>query len=175
MMARIPYFGFNQASPALAKIMDGRRPLNMHGLIGHADESAVSFLALGRSLLTASALEPELRELVILRTATLCGAGYEVAQHRKASARIGLAPAKVDAVTASAKGQVPFTPFSASELAVLNFTDGVVRDVKAAEPLFDAAAAVLTQRQLVELLMLIGFYLTASRIGENLEVDLEQG
>jgi len=173
-MARIPYFDFNQASPALAKIMEGRRPLNMYGLIGHADESAISFLGLGRSLLTASTLEPRLRELVILRTATLCGADYEIRQHRKTAARIGIAATKVEAVTVNAEGRIHPAAFNASELAVLNFTDGVVRDVKASKLLFDAVTTVLTQRQLVELLMLIGFYLTASRIGENLEIDLEQ-
>ena len=173
-MARIPYFDFSQASPALAQTMQGRRPLKMYGLIGHADESAISFLGLGRSLLAASSIDAGLRELVILRTAALCGANYEVVQHRKAAARIGLAAQKVDAVVVGIDTPMRIDAFDEKECAVLQFTDAVVREVKAPQAVFERVAAVLTHRQIVELLMIIGFYMMASRIGETLEIDLEE-
>lgn len=173
-MARIPYYDFGQASPELAEAMKDRPPLNMYRMIAHGGESAIRFLALGRSLMTASTLDPGLRELAILRVGTLCGATYEVLQHRKVAARLGVPADKVDAVTADPGRLVPADRFDHLEQAVLGFTDAVVRDVKAPAPLFREVAAGLSHQQLLELLMTIGFYMLAGRISENLEIDLEQ-
>lgn len=172
-MARIPYYDFSQASPELAEAMKDRAPLNMYRMIAHGGESALRFLALGRALLTASTLDPGLRELVILRVGCLCAASYEILQHRKVAARIGVAADKVEAVTADPGRPVPADRFDALEQAVLRFTDAVVREVKAPEALFREAASRLSAQQLLELLMTIGFYMLAGRISENLEIDLE--
>ncbi len=172
-MPRIPYFDYSQSSPELAAAMKGRPPLNIYRMIAHGDAAAITFLELGRSLLTASAIDPALRELVILRVTTLCGATYEELQHRKVAARIGVPIEKVEAVIANQGEPVQPVGLEKSERAVLRFTDKVVRDVKAPAALFREIAEMLTPRQIVELLMVIGFYMMASRISENLEIDLE--
>lgn len=173
-MARIPYYDLSKASPELADAMKDRRPLNIYRMIAHGGPAALSFLALGRSILTATEIDPGLRELVILRVGALCGSTYEVLQHRKVASRDGVPTEKIEAVVADPGKEVRAELFNDVERAVLRFTESVVRDVRAPEPLFREVAAVLPHRQLVELLMTIGFYMLASRISENLEIDLEE-
>jgi 4-carboxymuconolactone decarboxylase len=173
-MARIPYFDLDQAPPELAAAIKDRLPLNIYRMIAHGGKTAVGFLALGRSILQQSEIDPKLRELVILRVGALCGSTYEVFQHRRVAARAGVAPEKIEAVLATPSVPVAPALFNETEQAILRFTDAVVRDVKAPEPLFRDVAARLPHQQLVELLMTIGFYMLVSRLLENLEVDIEQ-
>ena len=42
------------------------------------------------ALLRRGELDPRLREIAILRVGMLCGAGYEVHQHRWVARRVGL-------------------------------------------------------------------------------------
>lgn len=172
-MARIPYYDLSKASPEVAEAMKDRLPLNIYRMILHGGKTAISFLALGRTLLTMSEIDPKLRELVVLRVGALCGSNYEVVQHRKLASKAGVSVEKIEAVLADPVRDVHPALFNDMEQAVLRFTDSVVRDVKAPDPLFKEVAARLPHQQLVELLMTIGFYMLASRISENLEIDLE--
>ena len=172
-MARIPYFDLDQASPAIRDMVASRPPLNIYRMVAHGGPTAEGFLALGSAILRRSALDPQLRELVILRVGALCGSHYEVFQHRRVAAQAGVPPAKIEAVLRQPQGEPEAGAFSALELDVLRFADAVVREVKAPQPLFDAVAAALPHQQVVELMMTIGFYMLVSRLLENLEVDLE--
>jgi len=173
-MARIPYYDLGKASPVVADAMKNRRPLNIYRMLAHGEETAVNFLALGRSILTMSEIDAKLRELVILRVGALCGSTYEMIQHRSVAAKVGVSAEKIEAVLADPGSDVHAELFNDMEQAVLRFTDSVVREVKAPEPLFRGVATELPHRQLIELLMTIGFYMLASRISENLEVDIEE-
>jgi alkylhydroperoxidase family enzyme len=172
-MARIPYFDLAQATPAFRELVATRPPLNIYRMVAHGGATADGFLALGSAILRHSELDPQLRELVILRVGALCGSHYEVFQHRRVAARAGVPAAKIEAVLQNPKSDPPAAAFSTRELDVLHYTDAVVREVKAPAPLFDAVAAALPHRQLVELMMTIGFYMLVSRLLENLEVELE--
>jgi len=173
-MARIPYYDLSKASPVVADAMKDRRPLNIYRMIAHGEQTAVSFLALGRSILTESRIDAKLRELVILRVGALCGSAYEVLQHRGIAAKAGVPAIKIEAVLADPGTEVHGDSFGDIELAVLRFTDSVVRNVKAPEPLFRDVANAISHQELVELLMTNGFYMLASRISENLEIDNEE-
>jgi membrane-bound ClpP family serine protease len=63
--------------------------------------------------------------------------------------------------------------FTDLESRLIRFTDAVVRDVKAPAPLYEAVASLLSNKQLIEVLMTIGFYMLVSRFLENLEIDIE--
>ena len=120
-----------------------------------------------------SELDPKLRELAILRVGALCRSHYEVFQHRQLAAQAGLPQNKIDLVSQSADGTPDLASFTQIEADVIRFTESVVRDVKAPAPLFEALAVVLSHKQLLELMMAIGFYMMVSRVLENLEVELE--
>lgn len=168
-MARLPYVAADQLPPDIADRLASRPPLNLYRMLPHAPAAASGFLALGGALLTQSALHPHLRELAILRVGVLSGASYEVHQHRRVAATVGLPQAKIDAVADGPASPV----FDALERRVLTFTDRVVTDVKAPTDQFDGLAAELGARQITELVLTIGFYMMVSRFLENFEVDIE--
>ena len=56
---------------------------------------------------------------------------------------------------------------------VVRFTDDVVHNVRASDETFRPLAERLPVRQLQELTVLIGYYMTVSRFLETFEVDLE--
>lgn len=155
-------------------MLAARRPLNIYRMVAHGGAVGEGFLALGGAILRKSTIDPGLRELVILRVGALCASGYEVFQHRRAAARVGVPAGKIEMVLADPGSPVAADVFSAAEVDVLAFTDAVVGQVKAPQQLFDRVAARLAHGELVELLMTIGFYMLVSRFLENLEVDIEE-
>lgn len=172
-MARIPYFDMNQASPAIKDLVSSRPPLNIYRMVAHGGPTAEGFLALGTALLRKSELNPQLRELVILRVGALCGAAYEVFQHRRVATHEGVSIEKIEAVLSRTDTEPDSEIFTRLEMDALRYTDAVVRQVKAPVELFRALEDSLSHKQLVEITTLIGFYMLVSRFLENFEVDIE--
>lgn len=168
-MPRLPMIERDAMPEPLAQLVASRPPLNLYKVLANAPAAAQGFMALGGALLRESSLDPKLRELVILRVGALSGAGYEVHQHRQLAARVGVPPVKI----AAALREVGDAAFDEQERAILAFTDAVVQEVKAPEPLYDAVAARLDHRQVSELILTIGFYMLVSRFLENAEVEIE--
>jgi len=170
-MARLPYFDVATVGGPLGDLIRTRPALNLYRVLPHAPEAALGFLALGRAILTQTTLDPALREVAILRVGALCRAGYEIHQHRRVARRAGLGDAQIDAVLdlSSRDG------LDARQRLVADFTDAVVKDVKAPAPLTERVVAELGERAWLELLMTIGYYGLVSRVLENVEVDIEEG
>ncbi len=168
-MARLTYFERDAIPPEVGALLGDRPPLNLYRVLPHAPAAAVGFLTLGGALLRKSELDPRLRELVILRVGALSNASYEVHQHRRVGASVGLTPDEI----AAALREVSDDGLDELQRLVLRFTEAVVWEVKAPQHLYDAAAAQLNDRQMVELLMTIGFYMLVCRFLENTEVDIE--
>ena len=168
-MARLPFFDLDAVTGTLGDTLRARPPLNLYKVLPHAPEVAEGFLALGGAILRKSSLPPALRELVILRVGALCDASYEIHQHRRVARSVGVPDEKIEAALAD-----PASPlFDAGERAVLAFTDAVVRQVKAPEPLYAALAAHCSAQEQMELVVTIGFYMLVSRLLENLELEVE--
>lgn len=168
-MARIAYFDLRAASEPLKALVSTRPPLNIYRIAAHAGPAAEGMLALGSALLRDNELDDCWRELAIVRTGILCGSDYEVHQHKRLAARVGVSEAKIQALHDGPEAAV----FDADEALVLRFTDQVVLRGKAGDSLFYALHDRLSPRALVELQLTIGYYMLVSRLLENFEVDLE--
>jgi alkylhydroperoxidase family enzyme len=170
-MARTAYFDLAQAPPAYTEVLGDRPPLNLYRMLPHAGPAAVGFLKLGGALLRHSELDPQLREIAILRVGMISGATYEVHQHKRLARKAGLALEKIAALTESGGN---LAVFDERERFVVDFTDQVVHHVKVNDQMFAHAQARFGERQLAELVLIIGFYMMVSRFLENYEVDIEQ-
>jgi|GEM_PF-46553 len=168
-MARLPFFDLDAVPGPLGETLRARPPLNLYRVLPHAPEVAEGFLALGGAILRKSSLPPALRELAILRVGALCDAPYEVHQHRRVARGAGVPEEKIEAALRDPASAL----FDDRERAVLAFTDAVVRQVKAPEPLYRALTAHCTPQAQMELLVTIGFYMLVSRLLENLELEVE--
>jgi alkylhydroperoxidase family enzyme len=168
-MPRIPYFDMERATPEYRDMLKGRYNLNLYRMLPHATTIAPGFLRMGGAILRESAIDPQLREIAILRVGFLSKASYEVHQHKRVARKVGLSDAKIAALENDPQSAV----FSPLEKLVIRYTDEVVANVKASDALFDELLAQLDHRRMAELTLTIGFYMAVSRFLENFEVEIE--
>jgi len=145
-------------------------PLNVFRMMSGAGASFAPFMQFISAYLNEGVLDPELRELVILRVGHLCGSAYEVHQHERVSRTLGISEERIQAV----KGKLPNDLFSDAENAALLFTGEQVAQVKVSDTTFAATHAHLTDPQIVELTIIVGTYLMVCRFLETLEIELEE-
>lgn len=170
-MSRIPYPAPGSVPAGVQALLDARPPRNVFRMLAHAPALMPGLMELTGAILYRSKLEPLLRELVILRVGHLTGSSYEVQQHNKIAAAIGLSAEKI---AGTARGADPKL-YQGRELMVLRVTEQVVRNVKVEAALFSQAAKELGHELLMELLVIIGVYVMLANVLENGEVELEEG
>lgn len=171
-MARLPYVDPETAPPAVREVFD-RLPirLNVFRMMAHAENSFRPMMQLGTSILGQQQLSAILRELVILRVGRLSGAQYEWTQHVPIAKAVGANDAQIAALERDA---IDDPAFDAVERAVLAFTTEVVRDVKASDATLAAVRTHFSDREVVELLLTIGYYMMIARLLETTGVDLDE-
>ncbi|HUD53296.1 carboxymuconolactone decarboxylase family protein [Parvibaculum sp.] len=169
-MARLPYPDPATLPEASRKLLETLPPLNIFRMLAGSGASFVPFMALINAYLNEGTLDPELRELVILRVGRLCGSAYELHQHIRVSRTLGLTEERIEATA----GSVPNARFSEAENAALAFADDLVAHVKADKALLDAARAHLGDAGVQELIIVVGIYLLVCRYLETLEIELEE-
>lgn len=173
-MARVAILEKDQVSAALKDRFEkieaaGRPVLNIFKVMAQCPKVGMDCLRLGNSILTKGSLDPQLRELAILRVGALAKANYEWTQHVRVGLRVGLPQEKIDAIP----DWQPATLFHENERAVLQYTDEVARDIRSSDQTFGALKAFLNEEQIVELTITIGYYGMICRVLESLEVELE--
>ena len=101
-------------------------------------------------------LDGRLREIVILRVAHLNGATYVFKQHVPELALAeGLSMAECEAITDWPRSDL----FSARERAALAYADAMTRDIAVPDAVFAALKDHFSERQMVELTVLVGDYI----------------
>jgi alkylhydroperoxidase family enzyme len=170
-MARLPYVDPATAPEHVRATLERLPvPLNIFRMMAHAEQDFRPLVGLGGAILAQQQLSPKLRELVILRVGQLSGARYEWVQHVPIAEAAGATKAQM---TALERGEIEVPCFDPLEQAVLRFTTEVVRDVRASDATFAAVAQQLSAREVVELVITIGYYMMIARLLETTGVDLE--
>lgn len=170
-MARIAPVAPEAMSSGLKALLDTRHPYNIYGILANAPTALPGFVQLAGALLTQTELDPQLREMVILRVGVHCNSAYEIHQHLRLARHVGVSEERIQK---SMDLQTALEGGDSLEDSMLVFTDSVVRSVKAPASQFDALREHLSPRGMTELLMTIGTYMMVSRVLENLEVEIEQ-
>jgi 4-carboxymuconolactone decarboxylase len=170
-MPRIPYPDPASLPPDVSAILAARPRRNVFQMLAHAPALTPGIMELTGAILYRAKLDASTRELLILRVGHLCRSQYEVHQHRKIAAAIGLSPEQIDG-TAREPDPAVYGP---RELIVLRLAGQVVRQVKADAALFDAAVEAFGHEQAVEILVVIGTYVMLAQVLENTEVEVEEG
>lgn len=162
-MARLPLFPLEKMPEKTRNMITRGKSelsgLNINKMMAHAENSVRHFMRLGNSILTQSKLDPQIRELAILRVATLCHSRYEWHHHEILARKVGVPREKINAVS-----QGPDSPvFNDIERVVLKYTDEVTLKVKSSDETFNELAGFFSHRELVELTLTIGFYNLVAR------------
>ena len=169
-MARLPYIDPENASEEVQGLL-GRLPdLGIFRMVAHAETGFRGFLRLGNSILQRQELPDRLRELAILRVARLSGATYEWTQHVAIARRTGVTDGQIEALE---RGSIEGPDFTREEGEVLRFTTELVQRVRVSDETFKAMETTRSPREVVELILAVGYYMMVARLLETTEVDLE--
>ncbi|MFI5317353.1 MAG: carboxymuconolactone decarboxylase family protein [Myxococcota bacterium] len=165
-----PYAPEIEAS--LARLMPpGVEPLRLFRTLAQNPRVLSRFLAGG--LLDRGSISLRDRELAILRTCARCGSEYEWGVHVAFfSARAGLS---AEEVRASCARVPPEGLFGARDRAILALCDSLHERADVDDALWRRLAAELEPAQIVELVVLAGFYHTVSFATNALRIELEPG
>ena len=170
-MPRIPYPDLDKASPEVREML-GRLPAsaNIFNMMAHAETCLKPVMKLGGTLLGKLQLDAKLRELCLLHAVKLEGGEYEWVQHVPIARDLGCTDAQIAALD---KGDDGAACFDAREKAALRFTREVVVNVRASEAALAEARKHLSKREVVELILMAGFYVMLARLTESLGVETE--
>lgn len=155
---------------ATALTHDGK-PLNIFGTLGHHPKLLKRFNLMGGFLLNKGLLPARERELVILRVGANARAEYEFGQHTVIGLDCGLTQTEIDAIVRPPDQH----EWSDDDRSLIALAD----DLHADDCVTDATWAALTIRwddaQLVELLIVAGFYRLVSGFLNSTGVQLDDG
>jgi len=113
-----------------------------------------AFLAFNRHLLYESTLPPRTRELLILRTAAICGNEFERTAHERMARREGIDDDEIERTT---KG--PDAPgWSPEDAALMRATDELLSDWAVSKATWDELARALDEHQLMDAVFTVGAY-----------------
>jgi 4-carboxymuconolactone decarboxylase len=127
-----------------------------------------SWLPFCMQLLTHSVFSARERELLIIRTASLCGCAYELAHHLRLGAEAGLSDRDLAALTGA--GLHDWAP---RERLLVAAADELHAQHMLSEATWRGLAALLSNEQLVELPMLVGHYILLAGTLRSLGVPLD--
>ena len=137
----------------------------------HHPALAGSWLAYNNVLLWQPALEHRHRELMVLRVAYRTTSDYEWVQHVKLGERYGITRDDVEAV-ANGAGSERWTPLERDLLAA---TDQLIEGYRIDDGTWRRLAEQLDERQLVELVFVVGTYTCLAMAFNSFGVQLEPG
>lgn len=173
MATRIPYYEVENATGKHAEFLGKLKPhLNIFRMLANSESGLKGFVRMGNALLNRCELDPQLRELAIVRVGRLSRAAYEVFQHERIAREVGVTDDKIAALR---DATIEAPAFTDNEKAVLRFADDVVRNVKASDKNLKAVQAFLSPGAVIELTLTIGYYMMVCRLLETTGVEGEEG
>jgi 4-carboxymuconolactone decarboxylase len=174
-VARVPLID-EESIPHLSDLVGkikgarGGRLINIYRLMLHSPALANAWFDLNQAVRYGTEIDGQSRELAVIRVAIVNKVEYVVRAHGPAYAlKEGLTAAQVEAVA----DWKPSKLFSAQQRALLAYTDAMTRDIDVPEDAFAEIRNHFSERQIVELTMLIGAYNMLTRFLQALKVDPE--
>jgi alkylhydroperoxidase family enzyme len=144
-------------------------PDPMVKMLSHAAGTVKPFVQLAKAQFTAMELPARSRELVIIAVAEYTDSTFVAAQHSPMSQSAGVDERTRQLIRAR---QIDSHELSRSDRALLRFAVDVVQRPHISDEIFGQAREFLTERELVEVLQVIGYYWSFGRISTILDVEV---
>jgi alkylhydroperoxidase family enzyme len=175
----------NTGEPRIAPLPEGERTarqqeviddlvqgptVNIYTTLARHPDAAAAMVNLGRTL-RAGRLPARHREILILRTGWNCRSAYEFAQHRRLGLAIGMTLADLQRIQAGpdAAGWDPF------EALLCQVADELHDGQRVSDPTWSQLSERYDEQELIEVVMLVGYYHLVSSVLNALGVPLEPG
>lgn len=161
-----------ELSDLIAKIKSGRggRLINIYRMMLHSPALANAWFDLNSAVRYQTEVDGQSRELAVIRVAILNGVEYVLRAHGPAYAlKEGLTPEQVGALSDWSASNL----FSDKQRALLAYVDAMTRSIDVPDEIFSQLRAHHSERQIVEITMLISAYNMLTRFLKALQVDPE--
>jgi 4-carboxymuconolactone decarboxylase len=174
---RIPVLAPGDRDPRTEELLRSLRrapdgdDLNLFATLAHHPRLLARWSAFAGMLLLRGALPARDRELLILRTAWSCRAGYEWGQHVPIAREAGLTGDEIARLRRPLDGG----GWSPEDAALLRAADELHRHARIGDPTWAALAARYDDQQLIELCMVVGHYHLLAFTLNSLGVQREPG
>ncbi|MEU2288358.1 hypothetical protein ABZ614_41795 [Streptomyces sp. NPDC013178] len=137
--------------------------------LSHSVGTVVPFIQLARAQFTSLALSSRSREMVILAVAASTESSFVWAQHEPMAEHAGVEEATRDLIRERRYDDAQLSP---ADRALLRFAAEVLQGPHVPDEIFDEARTFLTERELVEVLQVIGYYWSFGRVSTVLEIEV---
>lgn len=174
-MARVPLLDPEDVpdhAEFVDRVLSGRRGrlINVYRTLLHTPPLAESWFEHINKIRWGTDLDGRLREIVIIRLGHLVSSAYVLRQHvPKLALAEGMTEAECDALADWPSSDL----FSEVERATLAYVDAMTNDIVVPDDVFEPLRAHFSNRQIVELTLMVGAYISHSRVLQALDVDLE--
>ncbi|MEC0177497.1 carboxymuconolactone decarboxylase family protein [Paenibacillus favisporus] len=166
--ARIPQMAVSEL-PEELRALASIGASNVLLTLAHRQELMSAWLEFGMHLISGGQVSTRTRELLILRVGLRTSCAYEWGNHVPGALSSGVTAGEIAAL-ADGTGS-----WSAAEAAVLDLVDDLCTDNCASEETWKALTAAYTEGEIIELVMLIGFYRMNAGFLNSLGVQAEPG
>jgi alkylhydroperoxidase family enzyme len=156
-----------------AALRDSAQPealINVFRAMLRSPQILLPVIGLGSAQFAAGSLSPVDREVAILAAGSCFEAPYEAAQHEPISRSVGVTDSQRAAL---ADRRWSDEAFSAAQQAMLAFVSAVAGAPIVSDPMYAAVREHFTEQQIVELVVLIGYYFLIARVSTVLELPLD--
>jgi alkylhydroperoxidase family enzyme len=161
-----------ELADSIARIRGARggRLINIYRLMLHSPALANAWFDLNQAVRYGTQVDGQSRELAVIRVAILNDVEYVQRAHGPVYALTeGLTPEQVSAVANWRASHL----FNDRQRALLAYTDAMTREIEVPDAVFSEVRKHFTERQAVELTMLIGAYNMLTRFLKAMKVDPE--
>ncbi|MEH1165295.1 hypothetical protein V6V47_07900 [Micromonospora sp. CPCC 205539] len=138
-------------------------------MLAHSVGTVKPFVQLARTQFTALELPARSREIVILTVAEWTDCEFETAQHAPMSEEAGVDQRTRDIISGRDLDSPHLSPY---DRTLIRFAAEVVQRPRVADDLFDQVRQFLTEREIVEVLQVVGYYWSFGRVCTVLNVEL---
>lgn len=142
---------------------------NLHHALANNPAMAPNFYVLANSIHLDTNLSARIKELAILRVTSQLKSDFEFSHHFAGCEKSGISVEEARAVRDG-----DFSRFPEAEKAVLALADSI-EQCAVTDAVWSAAAAHLSETQMLDLVMAVAFYGCASRITLALGVPADEG
>lgn len=165
---RIPGLDPDNCTPEQAELMGPWSKMNWVNVLANDPGLYRVYQPLIEKIVAKSSLPVRDRQLLCLRTLTLGNDVYEVTHHELISKSAGLSDAEIAAMRA---GEGP--ELSAFDKVLVSAAEKLVASQHIDDATWNALAERYSKVQLMELVILVGTYLTMAMVTRNYEIPLE--